>query len=268
MVDIIEKPDHISVSQARMWLKCQEQWRQKYILRLKGKYSVRMALGIGVHAGIAQINAYRQCGDNPDWDQVFSVQRVALEDQFSSREYMFDDMRSPDEVERRGQKILRLVAGPLDKVTGLPMLIEHSIGEGIVFDNGVKLSGYVDLVDVNGSIYDFKIGARPKTQADVDQDLQLSLYAYALNGRIEQPVKVSLVSVNSKDGDVHSVESYRTQHDAALAYQTLNNVAKQIDHAVENNVFVPNVEGGWWCSSKFCEYYNQCEYGGRDAEGS
>jgi hypothetical protein len=255
------RPGYISVTQVRQWLKCQMQFYFARIARRKGKYGVKMALGIGVHAGIAQANMLRQNGIKPDLDLVFEAHDLELEKELSTREYIYDDMRTPEEIKRRGQKVLRTFVPHLDHLTGLPMLIEHKIDGGIVMEDGTELTGYIDLVDVNGSIYDFKIGKKPKSQKDADKDLQLSLYTFAIHGNSPQPTKVSLVSGDSKTGDPSVAESFRTGEDAVKAYKVVNAVSKQIEAAMKDQNFVPSTEG-WWCSPDYCEFWDQCPFGG------
>jgi len=255
------RPGHISVTQVRQWLKCQKQFHFSRILRRPGRYGVAMALGIGVHAGIAKANLIRQVGGKPDIDLIIEEHDTKLDEELSSREYVFDAMRTPDEIKRRGQKVLRTFIPHLDKLTGLPMLVEHKIDGGIVMEDGTELTGYIDLVDVNGSIYDFKIGGRPKSQKDADKDLQLSLYRFAIHGNSPVPTKVSLISGDSKTGNPSVAESLRTAEDAVAAYLTVNAVSKQINTAMQDGNFVPNTEG-WWCSPEYCEHWDVCPFGG------
>jgi len=255
------RSNHISITQCRQWLKCQYQFYLSRIARRSGKYGVKMALGIAAHKGIAQANMFRQNGVVPDMDVVIQQASQELDEELTRREYVFSEMRTPEEIQRRLQKVLKVAIPQLDKATGPPMLIEHKIDGGVLMEDGTELTGYIDLVDVNGSIYDFKVGGKPKSQKDADKDIQLSLYRFAIHGLHPTPTKVSLVSVDSKTGDVKTAESLRDDSDAMKAYETVNAVSKQIEIAIRDNNYVPNVEG-WWCSPEYCEHWDTCPYGG------
>lgn len=247
--------EHVSVTQVRQWQRCQYQYYLGRVLRLPGKHNTKMLLGIGVHAAIAQANLYRQRGVEPDMEYLLEIYHKALEDELAVREYALDDLA---EVQRRGQKIIRSVVKELDQISGLPLYVEHPIE---LDWEGVRILGRIDLVDKDGTIYDFKIGSRPKGQADVDRDLQLSIYRYAVHGDSEEPTTVNIVNVNNRTGEVSVVRSTRTGKDVQAACSVVSAVAKQIRIATQTDVYVPNTEG-WWCSADYCEHYVNCPYGG------
>jgi CRISPR/Cas system-associated exonuclease Cas4 (RecB family) len=267
-------PDHISISQVRTYGKCQVQWYFSKCTDTKVKYSDRMLLGNMVHGGLAQANMLRMASA-PLVDSI--VEDAAMKEflsQTERSEYEYTIWKSEEAIKKQSTKILQRAVGELDRHTGIPMLVEHPIGDEslggteIVFSSGHKLVGYVDLIDTEGSVYDFKVGKAKKTQADADQDLQMRLYAYAIHGIPNDPIKIALLSVDSGEktinnsGTISVADSLCHGWQCEQAYDVIDAATTQMKHSVENQSFMPNTEG-WHCGPRYCDYWHTCPFGGK-----
>jgi RecB family exonuclease len=257
---------HISISQARTFKKCQVQWYFDKLTDYPSKPQDRVLLGNVVHAGLAQANKLRMVNTAIAKPLVLET---AIKELFELNErysYEFLDWGDVNGVATQAEKVLDRVTTQLDEITGQPMLVEHPIGDpkvggqAITFEGGLSLVGYVDLVDVNGSVYDFKVGKK-KSQQDADQDVQLAIYAYAIHGLPDEPVKVALVSVDSKTGSPTTQESSRDKFQCEQAFEDMNTTAKSISMAVKDHHFMPSTEG-WHCSPAYCGYFGVCPFKG------
>ena len=264
--------EHISVSQARMFKTCPKQWFFKYVQKLKQPISDRMLLGIAVHKGLAHANTLRQAAldiEHPTDTIMNEIMRVTNDEADGvvvdkdgiPLEVLWDSQKDMEGLKASAKTILSRVVPTLTKYTGMPEYIEHPIPE-ITLPCGMPLVGYVDLVDADGAIYDFKVGARAKSQGDVDADLQLSLYSYAMHPGTLKTIPVYLMCVSCKNGDVTKVAVKRDQWQSEAAIQEMDETAQ----LMATGIYPPNTEG-WPCSPTYCGYWSICKFGGGRQSG-
>ena len=122
-----------------------------------------------------------------------------------------------------------------------------------------NISGRLDLADDAGRIVDFKTAARRKSQDDADTSVQLTIYSAAhklIKGRPATGVRLDTVIVQKTKVDRQVLESERTVHDYEAVARRVNTIVASI----EAGHFPPAPPGAWWCSPKWCGYYNSCPY--------
>lgn len=259
--------EHVSISQCRKFRMCALQWKYHYIDHLAEPVSARMLLGIAVHEGLAKANLFRQAELDTSTDacmsEIVDATHAEALKTIEGKEVAWEkgEVESMDALMTRATKILHRAVPSLDIECGVPVHIEAKLPD-LVLSCGVPLLGYADLVTEDGDIYDFKVGAKAKSQTDVDQDLQLSIYAERFTEKFPtKGVSVHLVSVNSENGTVKKVSSKRTKQKAAAAIAEIDSTARMMQLAVEHGVFPANTEG-WHCSEKFCGAWKVCPHGG------
>ena len=112
------------------------------------------------------------------------------------------------------------------------------------------MQGFIDLITDTGVVVDYKTVKRSKNQAEVDADLQLSLYAYLAGVK-----KVAFISfVKKKVPDVQLIESTRTMAQKKWAMRVL---ARSVD-GIEKGFFPLADPTHWICSDKYCDFWSKC----------
>ncbi len=116
---------------------------------------------------------------------------------------------------------------------------------------GHALCGVIDRVDEGQSgliIVDFKSGARKPPLADVERDLQLTLYAFAAQKVLEQPVE-QVVHYHLRNSS-----QIATQRGESEFEWLLDKVLPHVAQAVEREQFSPRY--GYWCN--WCDFRELC----------
>ena len=153
-----------------------------------------------------------------------------------------------------GKEFLRLFyAEPRRPIRGseIPFtvpLLDQTTGE----DLGVTLDGFFDLIEVDGTIVDFKTSAQTMTQGDIDYQIQLSAYGFAfqlLHGVQAKGYKI-VNFVKSRKPKMITFDTKRSQKD----FEGFFYLAKEVLKGIKASVFYPHP--GYWCRD--CEYAFIC----------
>jgi putative RecB family exonuclease len=118
---------------------------------------------------------------------------------------------------------------------------------------GIDLEGFIDLIEEDDSIVEFKTSAQTARQSDIDSNYQLTIYSYAYEMFTQRsPRLIKLVNfVKTRKPKIVVYETKRTRAD----YQRLFGLASQILNSIRRQIFFPRM--GFWC--KDCEYAGQCK---------
>jgi CRISPR/Cas system-associated exonuclease Cas4 (RecB family) len=253
--------DYISHSQVAMFLRCGEQYRQRYIEDRVIPPAIAMIKGSAVHKG-AELNWKQKIETKTDLpkNDIVDLAVIALEEK--AREDLF----LSDEEKTVGKD--KLVGAAKDSVVSIAGIYAESMAPTIqplhselLIDTNI--SGYavktiIDLVDDKNIIRDMKVTGKSKSQSDVDSSLQLTFYAlawYSMSGEIPGGLIIDNL-VEKKTPEYKTISTARTDTDIFRAMRTIEQMAK----ALQSGVFLPPAEGAWVCSPKFCGYYGSCEY--------
>ncbi|MGB9887964.1 MAG: RecB family exonuclease, partial [Moorellales bacterium] len=166
-------PDHVSVTQIRMYLRCPAQYYFRYVLGLKIPPPGAAVLGRAVHKGLEHY--FRAKLDRPEGAplrEVLEVFAAAFEAEAPEADWADD---SPARAKDDGAALLRLhreeVAPHL-----APAAVERRVEIPLA---GATLLGFVDLETADGLIVDHKTVSRTPPESKAQEDLQLSAYALA-----------------------------------------------------------------------------------------
>lgn len=250
-------PEHVSVSQITAYNQCQLQWFLKYGTTAIPHYPDRMLIGTLVHKALETANNLRYHGQDVDavsHDTVMNVVETSISAVDESA-YVWSNPAKDvfNRTRRVASKAIRVIPE-------LPraLLIESPIS-GLDL-GGIPLEGYIDMYDEAGYVRDFKIVSRHKSQADCDNDIQLSLYAWAMGTPY-----VSFVSINSSTGEYKIIESVRDtatigRHVGAMTATAQSIANKCFCEDPDISDFPPNLGSIYGCSG--CAFYHLCPYGG------
>lgn len=266
-----EKP-YLSPTQVGMYLKCPRQYHYRYVLGKRSPPSGAIAVGSCWHGAVETNYKHKLTHDNEDMpvddvEAVFSdAWDEAVKDGMSrSRKPKKGEKEIRDEIswvdgEKAGTlkdmgikvtRLHRLEVAPDVK----PKLIEHQFRVNLGDDFPYDLLGYIDLVEEGDVIRDTKSKGRAPPQADVDKDLQLTSYSLARRietGKVEPHIVLDVV-VKKRVPECIQIHTRRTNDQLRWYLRLVEEVAMSI----KAGNFPPNPTG-WWCSEKWCGYWNPC----------
>lgn len=240
---------YLSVSSARMFLKCPRQFEFRYVKGLIVPPGLALVEGVAHHAALEHDNKHRiERGK-----QVSSkVLTQLFSETFVKKSKDIDDWEGDNEksVLLRGALLLKRweqVSGWLQP-TSAESKFEELIG-------GAPFLGFIDVLTAK-EVWDFKVVGRAKSEADAKNDLQLQAYSLVTGKR--KAGFVSLVKNATKpESMVQKVQVTVSDEDRANAATVFGSVAD----AIRKGSFPHTDPANWWCSPRFCGYYRLCKGG-------
>lgn len=260
---------YLSVSQVGMYMKCGESYYHKYVLDKASPSTYYQVQGRGVHKAAEKLHLYLIDGATMSVDEMVSV---------------YSDLHDT-EIKDIDMSLVDLVDGPPDlgaiKDIGIqltrkyhnvamgheinpennqfipalrPVAAERIIHTEIITPDGEALPfmGVIDLEEEN-SISDLKTKKKAASQGEVDDSLQMSLYAHMT----EKPhVRLDQLIKPTKRLPVRYIrtEAFRDKNEILHALDVVSEVA---DDIAKGRFRKTNPEN-WWCSAAWCPYWHDC----------
>jgi len=247
--------DHLSSSQITLYLQCALKYRYQYIDNLPKPFrSAALAFGSALHSALAWLHEERMHGNGVSLDALYRIFDADWYSQRTDVQIRYKDGEQEMELAVLGKSFLALYAQePQKKVQGCEVpftvpLVDPATGEAL----GMDLEGFLDLVETDGTIVEFKTSAQALNPSDIDSRLQLTAYSYAYELLHRRPPKgIKVVNfVKAKKPRIEIVETKRTKADYAGFFF----VAREVLKGIRSEVFFPRL--GFWC--KECEYAAIC----------
>ncbi len=239
--------DHVSYSQLDMWQRCPKQWEYRYVHGLKIPPSGALIEGRCYHETLEKNFRQKVSSqeDLPldDWLDIFSTVWDAT---LLGEERITWEGKGPGYLKDEGIGLVgeyRLSTSPSVQ----PVNVERTYVSEV---EGVKFLCIIDLEEASLAIIDHKTSAKRYTQVDVDKSLQASAAAFVLDRGI---VFYNHVAVKTRKPVIQIVKSYRTRDDIDWWLGMATQVVQQMTTGI-----APPCPSGWWCSEKFCGYYEMC----------
>lgn len=249
----------MSITSLSMLTRCGEQYRWRYVEGIKSPPGVVMAIGKGVHAA-----AEANLGNRLEWGELLPEEAVldAARDATVTTWRKDPPMRNdgdPDE------------GGAVDEAVSLASLHHRHLApqiEPVAIERGFRLEmpgapfdivGYVD-VEEEGRIRDLKMSS--KTPAENAAHISDQLTLYHLNATVRgEPAKAVALDhlVKTKTPKVVTQESTRGPADHARLLAKFEAAAR----VIETGAFLPAAQDAWYCSPRFCGYWDRCAWGSR-----
>jgi hypothetical protein len=251
--------DHLSVSSINLWLKCPLRWKRRYIDVEYEPSSASLVAGSAAHK--AESTNYQQkietAADLPA-DDVLDVYSDQFDYASESREVNWGDEKRgvvKDDGALTVRRYHRDIAPTIQ-----PMRVERQFKLGFPHvDWG--FTGYFDL-ETPRSVEDLKMRRSRMQAKDADRDLQPS--AYLLARRAEKDPALLFVFhilVRVKEPYAELVPTRRSDRQLDIFVQRLYSIAAQMDWCYQRDHWPPAPPNSWWCSRKWCGYYDTCIYG-------
>lgn len=253
-------PEALSASAIQLYLTCSLKYRFQYVDRLPRLYtSVAQAFGTAIHAALNWLHREKRAGRTPPLAeilQVFEADWYAQTETENRQEIRFDDETDRAVLCHKGKELLtQYYHLPTGRVRESEMpftlpLVNPATGE--VLD--VPIRGFMDLVEEDDVIVEFKAPQKAPPITELPDNLQLSVYAYAyakLFGKPPREIKkISLVK--TKNPKIDTQITGRDERD----FERLFHISREMVKGVRAGVFLPS-RGCWMCSD--CEYRPDCD---------
>jgi RecB family exonuclease len=246
----MSEPEHISVTQLKMYLRCPLQYFFRYGCGLKVQPTGDMLLGRTVHQAIK--DNYRQ--------KLQSYEDLPLSDMTDIFDYHWEQETKEAEfpLDEDSGKLKDQGIGMIKAYheTVSPTIQPLEVEREFLIENGnnmLPLKGYIDLIDDKGTIIDHKTSKKSYPPDSAQKDLQLTAYALAyrqLYGEEENGVRLD-VMVRNKQPKIQQLSGKRSDSDIKRFQRISGNVLR----GIREGVYYPNE--GYMCG--ICGYGEMCK---------
>lgn len=242
----------LSPTQISQFLNCPAKWMFRYLMDLTEAGTAAQALGKAFHETIAcNFRQKRESLRDLPITECLDFFRKSLGEHLQETVLQKDE--HPMEFLELGETMVQKYlaeAAPLIQPAAVESRVSGVIG-------GVKVAGYVDLLDIEGRIVDSKSTLKPSVGIAHDHRLQLTSYVMitpAASGacRLDTVTKGKTVSLIQKSFVV--AEQDRRYAEA---------IYPMVQDSIRDGIFLPR-RNNLLCSRRYCGYWKVCEqeYGG------
>lgn len=255
---------HSSLSTLR---KCPEQWRRKYIERERTPASGSMIAGSAAGAAADHVDLhYIEHGEFPESQEALDV--------FDSEWAERADREEVDDWTDMGAGALKDATA--DALTSYIDLILTELPKPIAIEREARLTyegigfvAYLDREQEDGSIADRKLKGKPMSQADADNSEQPTRYMAVRRAEAEAGLELeptgfefhTMVRQKTKRY-AKVIQTERTPEQLDEFLHGLYRAAEEIDFRTQTGNWSYAAEGAWWCSQKWCGFWDSCPGGG------
>jgi len=243
------QPDHLSISQARMYMRCPLQYYFRYCLGLKIPPTGAMTLGRTVHETL-ETNFVQKVDTRTDLGLDEMVDTFSDRWSLNIPDTQWQEMDSPGQLKDDGVGLVETY-----HVDVSPMIQPAEVELEFLVETSASrpLMGRIDLVDEHTTIIDHKITRRSLPVEAVQTDIQLTGYSYAWRAlhpfEEERGVRLDVL-VRTREPKVQTLEGRRSQGDLDRFLRILERVEQGIGH----EIFYPSETA--FCSA--CGYRERC----------
>ncbi len=252
------KPNYLSASRITQYLMCPLKYQLQYEDKVEWDFHPsNLALGSCVHSAIEGF--YRS------WQDKIRMSPAEVTDLFQgywtgdTEGKKFEPECDASVVKQLGQELLEVFARDVDpgEVIAVEDQFRVQLADPETGEYLIDLVGIVDLIEFDKSskpvIVDHKTMAKKPSDRDLQQNLQLSGYAYAYREFGDTVYMRINGLLKNKKPVFEQFYTLRTVEDDYRFFK----LAQAVLNALEKNVFPPNP--GWVCSS--CQVKSHCYYG-------
>jgi len=254
--------DYLSFSQVSMFLRCGKSYEFRYLENKKIPPGIAMIKGSSVHGGI-EFNSIQKIQSRIDLPKsdIVDAAVTAFNTQITEEIQLSDDERGIGKKEiigRAKDSVVTISELYVDSVapTIQPIEVEKTIM--IDIPDSQPIMAVLDCIDEKHVVHDYKVTGKSKNQNEADTSLQLSVYAMAhkeLYGTLPKKLVLDTM-VELKTPKYQAIETTRDED----CYVKIYRISQAVQKAIAAGIFLPPAEGSWNCSSRFCGYYDICEF--------
>lgn len=258
----------LHVSGLNLLSRCGVAFERRYILGERTPPSASMVVGTAVDRAVRRNLQHKidaktlmQLGDVQD------TARDALNDEWANGIRL-----SEDDAEEVGQSKGDAVDAAVDlagyhHTAAAPMINPTHVARSWtmdVEDLNIQLAGEIDIQEGLAAIRDTKTSGKSPVKNAADISLQLTTYALAvrqMDGEIPKKMALDVVVRTPKRHDLKLV-----QLETKRNWRDLNHLAERVyrtANLLERGMFTPAPVDAWWCSQKYCGYWDSCKFAAR-----
>lgn len=257
-----EKP-HLSVSQLSMLARCAKQWEFRYVKGVKSPPGVAATIGKGTHRAI-ELNLGQKMawGTLLETDEVQAAARDALVREWEREAPIMHD-GDPNLGQATDTAVALATLHHRERAPQIePLALEQSFRievPGLAHD----VEGVIDI-STPGEIIDTKTSGKSPKEDAIERSIQMPAYHLhaSLAGNPEKTVSLDYL-VKTRVPQLRTIGPMA--FDASDHHRFLRRV-ELASKVVQSGIFQPaDPDKSWWCSKKWCGYWDACEFGSRKA---
>lgn len=237
----------LSPTQVRCFMDCQVRWWFKYGLKSPDPPTSNIALGRAVHSALA-VNFAQKIETYEDLPALGVVALFRDAWAIEREQAEFRDDEDSCEIGACGEALVsKYMDNVAPKVT--PAAVETRV-EGEIA--GIKVRGWIDVLDVEGRIIDIKTSSRRPSSIDPDYRFQIATYTKLTPGASGEARLDTLIKTKTP---ALATQSFTVTQQDLQAIEKLYPLAQQ---AMRGEVYMPN-RLSLTCSRRNCSYWRRCE---------
>lgn len=255
-----ENKPHFSVSQLIDYLQCPFAYYLRHIAGIQWKkIPSAVCFGSSVHKAVEYMNSRRRDGLSVNEDDIVGMFYMAWSDAIENNNVSWKKAEEPAELLVKGQQLISLYYKQFHKhiFTEVELGFRLPILDPMtgLYVRSRDMVGYIDAIDGDNTLIEFKTTGRTPSQYQIDGDLQLGVYHWAAHLLYGVPArKILVVSlVRTKQPKIEVLETHRSQDTHTRLLSLIEKVIRAIDHGM----YYPNPVGGFGCGS--CNYREECQ---------
>jgi hypothetical protein len=283
----------LSPSAIAMWQRCPEQWNRRYVQRHVIPPASAMIRGRGVDESVnSNMKHKRATGELLPLDEALDTARDTVAVAVDHGDVAWEeDERQLGHEKARAELIntaVALAGGHYETAAPWisPAMVQAEVQGRL---DGIKIRGFLDLVEKDSRIRDTKSSKKAPGVSDAENSQQLTCYTALFDlapkddlpaQSPEQvldfvvrtktaPAKKTFglrggVSVSERPDKTYvsyyAIKTVNTAEDVSRFKKKLRVIRQAIDSALETGAFPPTDPSNWWCSPNWCGYHASCPY--------
>ncbi len=243
------------------WDKCPMQFEFRYIKGLRTPPAAAMYQGTAYHGGLEE-NAKHKIATGEDLP-VGAVEEITAErwDNLCTREAPVLD--GGQEGGALKDQVVALASTYRTEVAPSVLPKQAELALFVEVEDAFPLACRLDLIDIDDIDIEHKTSKSAWSDDSAQGNLQMTAYEYARRRSLghETPGGQFHIAVKTKQPKIQRIEVVKTQEQL----DGFERVHRFVSGAIQAGDFPPRTDG-WWCSAKWCGYWERCPLGARQAK--
>ncbi len=253
--------NYVSASRLNLWMRCPLAFRRKYLEGVTSPSTPSLFVGKVVHGVLEHVYRCLMVGTIATTEDVPAFVEAAWTQTMDSEPCVFADAEQETKSRNLVSDLIRAYLSEIDIASEKPIAVEKKYEVPLIDpitgeDFGIPLVGIVDLVlDGEGGpiVTDFKTAASASVSCELQNELQLTGYAYLIReafGQNESALEIrQLVKTKTPKIVVHRLPPRTERH-----FERFFGIVREYLECLDRGVF--NGRPSWNCS--LCEHSGSC----------